>query len=777
MKLKRFIAAMSAAVLFFTPVYADTPITRGEAADMLIKAADDYTPDLRKSDILQGYEDGKLHEEKELTRAEALVMLKRAFGEFPEPKGHNLRSGYPASNFTDVPEWAETEIADVLSSGIVAGTSEDTLSPDDIITDDQLELLIKRTYAYMGTNLKDDFWATVNKESLDSLEIPQGEISVGGGFATVDDTVKEQINTIVDELLAGNYEKGSEEQKMADFYRSALNSEYRSKTGLAPIMPYMELIDKAESVEDIVSVNNTLIKELAIAPFLSFCIDVDLKDNSKNKLELGVPIGSLGSKDLYEDQNIIAEYKKLIETYFKAIGETDDKAAYDAEAVLDLDTRLMSHGPDLQDMNDVDKLYNLYKFDDVNAMFPGVDLDSVFEAVGYDESWKTTDVLVLFPDYMKAMAAEFTEDNIDALKAYAKFTVLFNIGKALSDELLEASDNFAEATGTGARITLEQRALKSLEANFPDYLGKIYAEKYFSAEKKQNIESMVKDMIDFYKERIKNIDWMSDATKEKALLKLNEMKILIGYPDEYKDPYEYAEINSDSYFDNLVSMNLSAQKKSVEEQFETIDENYMGYAVYEVNAGYNSTMNEIIFPAAILQAPFYDYDASYETNLGGIGYVIAHEITHAFDTTGSLFDEKGNASNWWTEEDRATFDALCDKMIEYYDGVEIAPGITANGETTIGENIADNGALNCILEIASKLENPDYDALFRSAAHCFAESADRSSLEYYAVIDVHSNDKLRINKVFENNQIFYDTYGINEGDGMYVAPEDRVRIW
>ena len=782
MKLKRIIAAVSVATMLFGSVSAQaagTPVTRGEAADMLVQAAaGDYTPNLDKEDILKGYEDGQLHEEQGLTRAEALVMLKRAFGEFPAPTGDNLRTGYPAENFTDIPDWANSEIADVLASGIVAGTSENTLSPNDPVTKEQLETLIKRTYTYMGKNLKDDYWATVNKNTLDTLEIKEGRSYVGGAFDTIEDTLEAQMKAIRDELLAGSYEKGSKEQKIADYYKSVVNKEYRAKTGMAPIMPYMELIDKAQSAEDIVNINSTFIEELGIKPLMFYATDVDAYDNSKNVLSFDVNIGQLEANALYEDKSTMDAYKKYMNACFKAIGESDEEAAKDTELAAGYESRTMKHYPDAQELYDINKTYNLYKLDDIKKMFPKVDIDPVYTASGYDESWKTTDILIYYPDYIKAIGAEFTDDNIDTLKAYTKFAVLYKLGHTLSDELLDARYTFIEESGMGARKNEEQHAISAVENVYYDYLGEIYANKYFSAEKKQNIENMVKDIISVYKTRIENADWMSDKTKEKALLKLNEMKVLIGYPEVYKDPYEYAEINSDSYYENYVSLQVSKHKKEIEEQFTPIDENDMDeMPVYMINACYEPAMNEIIFPAAILQAPFYDYDASYETNLGGAGYVIAHEISHAFDNSGSDYDENGNVSNWWTDEDRAAFDALCNDMAKYYDGLEIAPGILSNGEQTLGENIADNGAVSCILEIASHLENPDYDALFKSAALCWAESNNRSYLAYITASDVHSCAKLRVNRVFQNNQIFYDTYGIKEGDGMYVAPEDRVQIW
>ncbi len=786
MKLKRVIAAMSVMAMFFTPVYADNSITRGEAADMLLRAADDYTPGLQRSDIIHGYDDGQLHEDKELTRAEALVMFRRAFGEFPEPKGHNLRSGYPASNFTDVPEWAEAEISDVLSSGIVAGTSESTLSPDDIITDEQLERLIKRTYAYMGTNLKDDFWASVNKETLDTLEISEGKVSAGGTYV-ISDNVDKQMEDLIQKLLDESCEKGSKEQKVTDMYRSVLNTEYRKKTGLTPVEPLIERIENAESLKDIMDINNELSKTsirdplydlLIPCPFIDFYIDVGYDDNSKKVLYIEATDGFLKTKELYEDENTISEYRNLIRTYFTAIGKTEEEAEKCASLVIDYETRTMKHYPTYQESESVKYINNLFTMDEIREMFPEVDIDSVFAASGYDESLKNTPVQLKYVDYAKAVASELTEENLDTLKAYTEFTVMNNFGPMLSDELTAAFEHFNKTTGISTTpSSAEERALYTVEKYMPDYLSEMYVEKYFTAEMKSNVETMANDIIDTYKDRISKLDWMSDKTKEKALLKLDKMEIKIGYPDEFEDILKDAEIQEDSYYENYINIAKAVRQHNIDVQYEPVDKSRFRMPLFIVNAYYDPQFNEIVFPAAILQAPFYDYDASYEANLGGIGYVIAHEITHAFDNTGADYDENGRDNNWWTDKDRAAFDALCDKMEAFYDGQEAAPGIETDGELTLGENIADNGAVACVLEIASKLENPDYDVLFRSAAFSWAVSYTRNRLEYLAVGDPHSNAKLRTNRVFENNQIFYDTYGITEGDGMYVAPENRVKIW
>ena len=335
--------------------------------------------------------------------------------------------------------------------------------------------------------------------------------------------------------------------------------------------------------------------------------------------------------------------------------------------------------------------------------------------------------------------------------------------------------------GVSGSYTPEERALLTVQNIMPDYIGELYAEKYFTEEAKQDVEKMVKDIIEVYRNRIQNLTWMSDETKQKALKKLDTMKIKIGYPDKWETAIDNAEIKSTtdggSYFTNMLSILAAQKEETLELQGTAVDKTQWMMYPFTVNACYSAIQNDITFPAAILQAPMYDVNASYEQNLGGIGYIIAHEITHAFDNNGAKFDENGNAADWWTEEDYAAFNALCEDMIEFYDGEEGIPGIPMNGTLTLSENVADNGAVACITEIVAGLENPDFETLYKSMANCWASVANRAYYQYAAQADLHSADKLRVNRVLVNCDEFFETFDIGETDGMWVAPEDRVKIW
>ena len=248
--------------------------TRGDAAAMLLSAADDYNPAVQKTDIIKGYEDGQLHEERSVTRAEALVMLKRAFGELPQPTGHNARVAIPMESFTDIPEWAKTELSGVFQAGIVAGTAPGVFSPNQNVTKDQMELFIDRVFSLYGTNLKDDFYAAVNKDKLNSLEIKPGR-TISGTLYDLNDKSTENVDAIIKEIIGGTYEAGSKEQKIADFYKNVTDMESRNKAGIAPIQPYLDLVDSAKTTKDLINVQNTLSREMYITPYMGFNLSVD----------------------------------------------------------------------------------------------------------------------------------------------------------------------------------------------------------------------------------------------------------------------------------------------------------------------------------------------------------------------------------------------------------------------------------------------------------------------------------------------------------------------
>lgn len=782
MKTKKLLTGILALTMLATihiPAFAsDMYATRGEVADMLLIAADDYNPSVQRSDIIQGYDDGELHEDRNINRAEALIMLKRAFGDLPEPTGHNARVALKAEEFTDIPEWAQPELENVFNAGIAAGTAENTFSPYDDVTKNQMNIFIRRVYALYGTNLKDDFYAAVNKEALNTLEIKPGRMIAGTMFDLQDEST-EQVNNIITEITSGTHDYGTKEQKIADFYNNILDKESRDRIGILPIKPYLELIDTAKNTHDLMNIQAKLMDKLCIAPFMAFSLTVDFKDSTKYIPVFGVYDPYMSQQEFYLSGT--DEQKAIYFKYLKTILDLSDEDVTDEqlEAFFSFEKSIAEKMLKTEEQIDVDKFYNIYSLDEIQEMFPAADMNEVLKSSGLKKEDK---ILVMDVGQTEEFAKLFTDENLNILKLAAKMSVIIGYSGTLNHEFTDASNEFnQEYLGISGTYTDEERATIILESVMPDYIGEIYAEKYFTEEAKQDVLKMVQDIIAAYKKRIDNLDWMSGATKERAKKKLDTMDIKIGFPDKWDTYLDSIDIKSSkdggSYFSNMLEIAKAQKAELSKYQGTEVDKTEWLMYPYMVNACYSSTNNDITFPAAILQPPMYDINASYEENLGGIGYIIAHEITHAFDNNGAKFDENGNAANWWTDEDYAAFEKLCEKMQYFYEGCEVVPGVPMDGSLTLSENVADQGAVQCITDIVSELENPDYKALYTSMARAWASTRTREYAQYAADVDVHSDEKLRVNRVVVNCDEFYEAFGIGENDGMYVAPEDRVRIW
>lgn len=631
---KRFVPLLLALVLALgTPPVQAAALTRGEAAQALLSAAQDYNPGVQRSDILKGYPDGSLALDGTLTRAQALVMLTRAFGGFAVPVGDNARMALPASSLTNVPAWAAEELSPVLAAGLADGDENEAMSAEALST------LLRRAYAAKGTNLKDFY--------------------VNG----------------------------------ADAQRSA--------------------------------------------------------------------------------------YTTYLTSLLTLSGLGADEAAQRVAAFYDAEAAISAASLDPQDYSNVDKTYNLFTLGELKALLPNVDLNAVLAASGIENAER---IMVSDVGALTAAAALYDDAHLALLKTAARLALLQSVATSLNQGFMDAYFDFVLAYyGVDARQSNEQIAAQQVQALLADYLSRAYVDEYFSAKAKADVEEMIGEFIAIYKERILAQDWMSAETKAKAVKKLDTMGVKVGYPDSWESCLDRAEIKSPaeggSFFSNVIAIQMVMKQDVLAHQNDAPDKSEWIMTPFTVNACYNPSANDITFPAAILQSPLYDVNASREENLGGIGYIIAHEITHAFDNNGAKFDENGSAADWWTAEDYAAFRQKCQAVAEWYDGQEAYPGIACSGALTISENVADLGAAKCIVAAAKKLDHPDLDKLFRAVANTWASTTSRQMREYLAVTDVHAPDKLRCNRVLQTLPEFYTTYGIQPGDGMWTAPETRVSVW
>ena len=784
MRLKRAISGLLAGLLLTALLpaaalaqEAQTP-TRGQVCEILLNAADFYNPGVTKEDILKGDETGALREDAPVTRAEAMVMLSRAFGPLPAPVGDIARWAYPAETFADLPAWAGAELANVLQAGILTGTAPETFSPNQPITAQELDRVVRRAYAVFGTNPKDDFYAAVNQDWLAASTIPAGQ-GMNGGLYEINFQVQDQLTALIGEVAKGTYPKGTDGQKIAALYGNILNWDARNKAGIDPIRPYLEAIEGAETLSDVMAVQKQVQEGLGIAPLVSFDLSIDMKDSSKYTVNFSA-LGTSLTKDVYTAD--AGAQKEAFLKYLTALlvlgGVPQAEAGAQAQAYYEVERAqgLVMLAP--QEQGDVDKIDNRYTMKDLKALFPQVDLDAVYAQSGL----KAADpVGVTDPARLKAAAAYFTDEHVDTLKTALRVGLLSNYSAYLSQDFQEATQTFQqEYAGVQGAESDEQIAASAVQSMLSTSLEKLYVEKYFTAEAKADVEAMIADMIEVYRDRIKGLDWMSETTKAMALKKLDTLGVKVGYPDQWDERLSHVEIRSvadgGSYFENVVAMTKASRAVVRDLQGKPVDKSQWICPAFTVNAFYNATANDITFPAAILQAPMYDVKASREANLGGIGYVIAHEITHAFDNNGAKFDEKGNAVSWWTESDYAAFQDLCGQAVAYYDGAESIPGVLCNGTQTLSENVADLGGAACVSEIVRR-EDGDFAALFTAMAKTWALTSSRPYAEFIAQIDVHAASKLRGYMPAQTQAEFYEVFEIQPGDGMWLDPEDRVSIW
>ncbi|MDR3121408.1 MAG: M13 family metallopeptidase, partial [Clostridiales bacterium] len=470
------------------------------------------------------------------------------------------------------------------------------------------------------------------------------------------------------------------------------------------------------------------------------------------------------------DSETTVAYSKCVEKLFALAGDKDP--AKSVRSAMEVSIALAAATEAAKGSEDA---YEPYTMEKLQSLLPEADLTTLYAASGLKE--EAAYIVSTRAEYvLTALSKLYIGANVESLKAYVKYTLLRDYGDMLSQDFIDAMSEYRTTWGT------EETARIALKDNLPRFFDDEYVKLYFSYEAFHDVMTMIDGFFYYYRSRLLEQDWMSEDTKQMAIKKLDTMMVKIGGPDREDDLLDLVDIRSTadggSYFSNLAAINLGKLAQDARKQGTTADRREWRLHSFEVNAFYNPQMNEIMFPAAILQAPFYSLGAKREQNLAGIGWVIAHEITHAFDVNGSKFDELGNEADWWTESDKQKFDELCKAVIRHYDGYEVAPGLTLNGESTLGENTADLGGVGCALETLEKeVKDPDYRLFFTHAAQIWAGTQTRAMLEGAIKYDEHSPGKARVNKTFQTFEEFFDAFGAEPGDGMYLPPEERVKIW
>lgn len=649
---------------------------------------------------------------------------------------------------------------------------------------------------YMDKNINpgQDFFNYVNGTWYNNTKIPDDRTR-WGSFDELRKNTDDDVLAILNETLNNkNLDPKSDQAKAINYYKTYIDTISRNKLGIKPLKPYLEKINNLKNNQEIYQLLIETKGDVGLGFFGSF-VSPDAKNSNKNVVYIGT--GSLGlpDKEYYVSNSADniekrAKYTLHVSKMLQFLGENSNESINNAEKILELETLMSKATLDRVERRDRRKTYNPMSVVDLQKLVTTNNWNNYFDKIGF----KNLDsVVVSQPKYLIELDRIIKDSKLEDLKAYMRWTLLRGCAEELSTEIEKANWDFYSKTLTGAikQRAFNERALSAVNSALGEALGKLYVEKKFPAEAKQKAEAMITNVFKAYENRINNLPWMTPTTKINAINKLKKVRVKIGYPDKWKDYSTLTILDPNqggTLFENNRLLSKWGNQKNTEKLGKPVDKDEWGMAPQTVNAYYNAINNEIVFPAAILQPPFYDYRADEAVNYGGIGAVIGHEISHGFDDSGSRYNADGNLINWWSEEDLKQFNGLGNALADQYSALQPLPGIYVDGKFTLGENIGDLGGVNAAydgLQIYLKENgNPGLIDGFTPEQRFFISWATiwRSKMRDEAVksqvkTDPHSPGMYRAYVPLQNIEAFYKAFNIKPGDAMYISPEKRVKIW
>ncbi len=635
-------------------------------------------------------------------------------------------------------------------------------------------------------NPADDFFRYANNNWLKNNPIPE-EYSTYGAFTEIDQHNELLIQDIIDEVSKDeNATQGSVAQKIRDFYNAGMDSVAINERGYTELLPYFEMVDNMTDKAQLAELMGKLHGE-GISGFFGAFPSTDPKNADMVIMHLYQGGLSLTDRDDYlkdETQEMRDKYVEHVAKMFELTGTEPDAAAKKAQGILALETQLAKNSLSRVERRDPDRTYNKRTRKELQSSTPNFNWDTYFSTLG---SPAFDSLNVGMPDFIAGLDKIILNTDLNTIKDYLKWKIIHGNASLLSDDLATESFNFygKYLYGQEAQQPRWRRVLNNTSDCLGEAIGQLYVEKHFPAEAKERMLNLVGNLRVALGERIKQLDWMSDETKAKALHKLDCFNVKIGYPDKWKDYSKY-EVTPDSYFDNVHRAIRFETERELAKVGKPVDKDEWFMTPQTVNAYYSPEMNEIVFPAAILQPPFFNMDADDAVNYGGIGVVIGHEMTHGFDDQGCKYDEKGNLNNWWTEEDATKFAERTQQLVKLFNEFQVR-GYQINGELTLGENIADLGGLNISWDAYQMTDeakaNQSIDGFtpaqrfFISYGTIWRNNSRDQYIERQVVTDVHSPAEARVNRTLGSMPHFYEAFEVTPENKMYIAPEERAAIW
>jgi len=641
---------------------------------------------------------------------------------------------------------------------------------------------------YMDTNVRpgDDFYAYVNGGWIATAEIPADRASDGVALM-VHEQSQENVKIIIEESAEGDFADGTDEQKVGDMYTSYMDMDTRNAKGVTPLQHEFDRIAALENREDL-AVYFAAANKIGINVPFTLQQYVDFKDPNTYMMYtwqagLGLPDREYYFEEGDKSKEIRDKYQAHIVKMHQLAGLENAEAA--AATIMGLETRLAAQHMLKEQTRDMVALYNKIPLDELPGLMPQFAWDAWLQTSAISD---IDGLVVTQVDYLKALDGIIAETSMDDWKTYLTWQALNSNAHLLNEELDQQNFEFYSRTLNGVEQQLPRwkRAVANVNNILGEVVGKVYVARHFPPEAKDRMLELVNNLIRAYEVSIRELDWMSDETKAQALDKLSKFTPKIGYPDKWKD-YSALTIEEDDLVGNIQRSNLFVYETNLARQGGPVDRTEWGMTPQTVNAYYNPPLNEIVFPAAILQPPFFDLNADDAVNYGAIGAVIGHEIGHGFDDKGSTFDGDGVLRNWWTDEDRAEFENRTKKLVEQYSAFQPFEDLRVNGEFTLGENIGDLGGLGiALLAYEISLDGKPAPVLdgwtgqqrvFLGYAQGWRKKARDEAVRTQINTDPHSPDPYRVNGVVRNLPEFYEAFDISETDALYLPPEERVKIW
>lgn len=679
--------------------------------------------------------------------------------------GCNEKSELSNSNKENAPVSQKTQLASVveLTSGIEKANMNTSIRP------------------------QDNFYQYVNGGWLDANPIPNDKTSIGS-FMDLFEEANENVKNIIEELAATpNLVQGSNEQKVSDLFNAYMNTEARNAAGITSIQPILDKISQLKDKNDVASFLGEYQAKGVNGP-LYFYISVDAKDSSNYATHIYQSGLGLPDRDYYFNEaerfsNLREGYVKHIANMFSLAGLENGTSA--SQAIMNFETKLAGFHWTKVESRDSNKRYNKFAVSELSTLSDSFNWANYLSAQGVSDQ---KNIIINQPSFIKGFGETVAETSLDDLKAYLTFHTLSGFATSLTSEIdAENFDFFSkQLRGRNEQRPEWKRGVSVVNNNLGEVIGKVYVAKHFKPEAKTRMSDLVENLRTAYGKSIDNLAWMSDETKKAAQVKLAAFTPKIGYPDKWQD-YSALDIKKNDLVGNIIRANQNEHKKSLAKLGGPIQKWEWAMTPQTVNAYYNPTVNEIVFPAAILQPPFFNMAADDAVNYGGIGAVIGHEMGHGFDDQGSKYDADGNLNNWWTDSDLSAFKERTDALVAQYDAYKVFDDLHVNGKLTLGENIGDLSGLSIAYKAykasLNGKEAPVIDGLtgdqrfFMGWAQVWRGKRVEKSLRNLVATDPHSPGNFRALGILSNMPEFYKAFDVKEGDAMYIAPEKRVKIW